>query len=109
MVDEQTLTEMVEAVVREVDPERIILFGSQARGDAQPASDVDLMIVEREPFGPGRSRRAELARIRQALSSFHIPKDLLVYSVEEVNRWGGSANHIIGAGLSEGRVLYERS
>ncbi|MFZ4703922.1 MAG: nucleotidyltransferase domain-containing protein [Candidatus Methylumidiphilus sp.] len=47
---------MVDIIVREADPEQIILFGSRARGDARPDSDVDLLIIESEPFSVQRSR-----------------------------------------------------
>ena len=46
------LRQMVETIVREAAPEVIILFGSRARGDARPDSDVDLLVVETEPFSP---------------------------------------------------------
>jgi len=62
-VTDEVLADMVQAIVREVDPERIYLFGSRARGDAREDSDIDLLIVESEPFGPGRSRFEELNRI----------------------------------------------
>lgn len=104
-----TIEDMVETIVREVDPEQIILFGSHARGDATDDSDIDLLIVEREPFGPGRSRYDELKRIRRILSSFRGAKDILVYSEEEIDRWRGSLNHIISVCLREGQVLYGRS
>ncbi len=48
---ENILDDMVHAIVREVDPEYIFVFGSHARGRVGPGSDVDLLIVEREPFG----------------------------------------------------------
>ena len=107
-VTDQVLEEMVQAIVREVDPEQIILFGSRARGQGGPDSDLDLMIVEREEFGKGRDRRKELARIRKALSEFRIAKDILVYSIQEVEHWRDSINHIIASTLREGKVLYER-
>ena len=52
-VDETLLGRMVTAIVDAADPEQVILFGSRARGDARPGSDVDLVVVEAEPFGPG--------------------------------------------------------
>ena len=65
--EEILLHQMVETIVREVAPEAIILFGSRARGDARPDSDVDLLVVETEPFSPQRSRRKEAARLYMAL------------------------------------------
>ena len=108
-VTEQILQRMVDAIVRAVQPEKVILFGSRARADGQAGSDVDLLIVEREPFSAGRSRRRELRRVRRALAAFRVPKDLLVYSADEVVRWQGSASHVIAGALREGRTLYERS
>lgn len=67
-VTDALLEKMVKAIVQEVDPEMIFLFGSHAAGTAQPESDIDLLIVERKPFGEGRSRWKELSRIRHALS-----------------------------------------
>jgi len=107
-VTDQVLAEMVQAIVREVNPEKIILFGSRVRGEVGPDSDLDLMIVEREEFGKDRRRLDELVRIREALSAFEIPKDILVYSVQEVEEWRDSINHIIASTLREGKVLYER-
>lgn len=50
--DETLLRQIVKIIVREVSPEAIILFGFRARGDSRPDSDVDLLIVESEPFSP---------------------------------------------------------
>lgn len=107
-VDNNVLTEMVNAIVREINPEQVIVFGSHARGDAKTDSDVDLLIIEREPFGNGRSRRKEIARIRKILSGFRIPKDILVYSIEELNKWKHSINHVISYSLREGKLFYEK-
>ncbi len=104
-VSEQLIEEMAQRIVREVDPERIILFGSWARGEANGESDVDLLVVQREPFGPDRSRRHEAARIWRCLAEFRVPKDILVYSIAELAQWKDSANHAIGRALREGRVL----
>ena len=86
---------MTRAVVEAVHPEQVLVFGSHARGDATADSDVDLLVVEKEPFDLGRSRRHELRQIRRALSCFPVPKDVLVYSRDEVERWKNSRNHII--------------
>ena len=107
-MNEQVLAEMVQAIVREVDPEQVILFGSCLRGQMTRDSDVDLMIIEREPFSGNHSRWRELERIRRALSPFRVPKDVLVFSVEEVEKWRNSLNHIIATTLREGRPLYAR-
>jgi predicted nucleotidyltransferase len=100
---------MVRTIVRETDPDTVILFGSHARGDARPDSDVDLLIVEREPFNAQRSRRGETARLYLALRKLAVPKDLLLYSRDEFERLKDSAHHVVGRARREGKVLHERA
>lgn len=107
-VTDSLLSDMVQAIVAEVDPEQVILFGSRARGDAREDSDVDLVVVESVPFGNGRSRRQEAVRLWRAVSGLGVAKDILVYSRDEVEYWRNSLNHILARALREGRVLYER-
>ena len=108
-VDDMLLARMVQVIVDEVDPEQVILFGSRARGDAAAGSDVDLIVIESAPFGEGRDRGAEETRLWRVLAKFHVPKDILVYSRDEVDYWRDSLNHVLARALREGKVLYERS
>lgn len=105
--EETLLQQMVETIVREVSPEAIILFGSRARADARPDSDVDLLVVETEPFSPQRSRRKEAARLYMALRGLTISKDILLYSRDEFERWKNSLNHVVGRAHREGRLLHD--
>lgn len=107
-LSEATLHAIVETIVREVDPEQIILFGSRARGDAVPTSDIDLLIVARGPFSPQHSRRRAMAHLWRVLARFPYSKDILLYSQEEITHWRGSINHLIGHALREGRQVYAR-
>jgi predicted nucleotidyltransferase len=109
MLTESMLNEMVKVIVQEARPRRIILFGSHARGSTTPNSDVDLLIIDDEPFGVGRSRRKEMALLWRSLARFFIPIDILLYSTEEVEQWRTSRNHVIAEALREGRVIYERN
>lgn len=106
--DDAMLQEMVDTIVREADPETVILFGSWARGTAHADSDIDLIVVEREPFSQQRSRRRETTRLYMALRNLPVAKDLLVYSRDEFERHKHSSNHVIGRAWREGRVLHER-
>lgn len=107
-VTEKEIQNLTKTIVRKVRPEKILLFGSQARQTAKPGSDVDILVVERKPFGPGRSRRHEMARLWKVLSGFPFPLDILVYSQKEFEYWSDSLNHVVGRAAREGRVLYER-
>jgi predicted nucleotidyltransferase len=104
-VNNSVLEEMVRRLVRELDPDMVVLFGSRARGNARPDSDVDLLIVKDlvEP------RTAALRRAYQALSGVGIPKDLLWYTPHEIAEWRDVSNFIATRALREGRVLYEKT
>ena len=107
-VTDALLDRMVQAIVEEVDPEQVILFGSRGRGEERENSDIDLIVVEAEPFGPERSRHRELVRLYHAVAGFRVSADLLVFSHEDVNYWRDSLNHVLARALREGKVLYER-
>jgi len=102
------IEEMTRTLVREADPERVYLFGSHARGDQRPGSDVDFLVVVREGFGPRHSRWKELCRMEKGLRGFRLAKDILLYSTDEFNYWRDSLNHVVGRTVREGRLLYER-
>jgi len=108
-IEESLLRQMVSTIVSEGAPETIIIFGSRARGDARPDSDVDLLVVETEPFSPQRSRRKEAARLYMALRGLAVSKDIFLYSREEFEHWKNSLNHVVGRAHREGRVLHGRS
>ncbi|NLC58936.1 MAG: nucleotidyltransferase domain-containing protein [Armatimonadetes bacterium] len=104
MVTEETLQEAVR-LLREAaaDPVRIILFGSQARGDAGEESDLDLLVVKKEVA----NRHAEMVRLRHALNPIRMPIDVLVASEEHVRDWGPVPGTVYHEALTEGRVLHD--
>ncbi len=83
-VTEELLGRMVRLIVDAVDPEKVILFGSQGRGDATPESDVDLVVIKARPFDETRSRLREEARLYKALARVRVRKDILVYSAADI-------------------------
>ena len=109
IVTDEVIAEMVERIVQEVQPEAVYLFGSRARGEARQDSDVDLLVVEREPFGGSRSKFGEINRINRTLASFRVPVDVLVFSSDEMTEWGESRYHVVGRCRREGKVLYARA
>jgi predicted nucleotidyltransferase len=106
---DQTLDEIVRVIVREVDPQSIILFGSRARGDARPDSDVDLLIVRDRDTLPRQPRYMVTGRLYNLLSHVRVSKDILIYTTEEVEGWKDCKNHVIAHALREGQTLYERA
>lgn len=106
-VTEELLQEMTELIVREVNPRKIILFGSYARGTSHADSDLDFLVVEDGPFDAQRSRRAEMTRLGNAMFDYFIPIDFLVFTPQEIEKWKDTKNHVIAHALREGRMLYE--
>lgn len=102
------LPEIVRRLVAAAQPERIILFGSWAKGTNHPDSDLDLLVIEDVPFGPGRSRLQEIGRLERAIGRLPYSTDILVYSRDEVERWKTSRQHVIARALKEGTELYAR-
>ena len=95
---------MVRRIRAQFNPERIILFGSHARGDAGPDSDVDLLIVMAVE-GDKRRKRLE---IRAALRDIHVPKDIIVTTPEEYEWRKDTVGTIERPVAREGKVLYVR-
>jgi predicted nucleotidyltransferase len=103
-VDEALLGEVVRRLVEAIDPDKIILFGSRARGDPRPDSDLDLLIIKASDE-PGHRRDA---RAYRAVGAVGVPKDMLWFTPEEVQDWAEVKHHIISHAVKEGRVLYEK-
>lgn len=108
-ITQDIIQEIAARIAKEASPRRIVLFGSCARGEIGRDSDVDLLIVEDEPFGPDRSHFHETNRIRGLLRDFRVPIDILVFSLDEIEKWKDTTNHIIRFALREGKTLYEQS
>ncbi len=98
------LGEVVERIRSVSDPWQIILFGSYARGDFGPNSDLDLLIVE----GEVGSSQDEAARIYRALADLAVPVDIVVVSRDYVRRYGHLIGTVVRPALREGKVLYAR-
>ena len=99
------LPEITKRIIKTSNPEKIILFGSHAHGNAHPDSDVDLLVIIPEI----KKMRAESVRVRRALRGLLIPIDVIVATPEQIERLGNMKGLIYHTALSEGRVLYERA
>lgn len=95
---------MVSCILAVGTPEKIVLFGSWARGDSRPDSDLDLLIIEDSDF----PRYQRSARYRRVLCGLFPAKDVMVWTLEEVKEWSEVPNAFITTVLEEGRVLYEK-
>ena len=104
MIDQQTIQHVTRVIASNLSPRRIILFGSSARGEAGPHSDLDLFI-ELDPPLPSRGRASQ---IKQLFDPYPCPMDIVVYSSEEVAFWKRAPASLVASALREGKVLYER-
>lgn len=93
---------MVTRIVDAVAPERIILFGSAARGTMGPHSDLDLLVVTSHPDRCGDADAA----IRRALHPVQVEFDLVVATPDDLERYGRSIGLVYRSALEEGRELY---
>lgn len=85
-------------------PSRIVLFGSRARGEGQPDSDLDFLVIEEHV----ESKVDEMVRLRDALAGLDVPVDIVVVSRQEAEDGRRRPGSLIRRALAEGRVLVER-
>ncbi len=93
-------------IVFEYEPDRVLLFGSYARGTQMPDSDVDLVVISSKEKNLPRYKRGLSTRI--ALSELDVPKDILFLTEEEFARWEGVTGSLASTISREGVSLYER-
>jgi predicted nucleotidyltransferase len=103
-ITEAVLAEVTDRLVHAVGPDKVVLFGSRARGDARTDSDVDLLVIK----SSDQPRHLRVLPLYRALRGLGIPKDILWVTPEEVEQWREVANHVVSRGLREGRVLYDK-
>ena len=103
MIDVQTLQQAVSLLLDAAPGARVILFGSYARKEARPDSDLDFLVIEPEV----EDRMGEMARLSEILAPLMIPTDVLVVSAERFEYWKDTPNTVYHRALREGRV-YEQ-
>lgn len=103
-VTQELLEEIVQRVVKAVEPDKVILFGSHAQGHPHPDSDLDLLII----MASDRPRWQRTVPIYDALRGLLLPKDVVVYTPQEVEEWSQVPQAFITTAIRKGRVLYEK-
>ena len=96
------LDEIVRRVIEVAQPDRIIVFGSAARGQMGPDSDIDLLVIK----GGIASRRTLAQQIYVHLFGVPAPVDVIVVTPEDVERFRDRVGSIIGPALREGKEVY---
>lgn len=102
-VTEGLLAEIVRRIKSVGDPLKIVLFGSRARGDYKPDSDIDILVIEEES-DPSRMKSI---KYNAALRDLYPEKTVVVYGRRAVEDWKNVPAHILTVALAQGRVLYD--
>lgn len=103
-MSDEIISAAVCRIVEQFHPTNIILFGSQARGDADESSDIDLLVVIKEVS----DKRRTAIEMRRSLRDLPVGKDILVTTPYKIDKRRHVVGTIIRAALQEGRVVYKR-
>ena len=106
LVTEQKVRAAVERIVSSARPQKVIVFGSYARGQAKPGSDLDVLVIVDDTLA---NCRAESVKLRRALRGISMPMDIIVTRRGDMERLRHSPGLLYETALSEGRVMYERA
>ena len=102
-VTPENLDEAVRRLVVAANPVKVILFGSRARGDARPDSDVDLMVVEKDV----KDAAGEAARLYECLRGLVLAVELVVVAQGKFEYWKDTPGNVYYEAAQDGRALYE--
>ncbi len=102
MQDEEIIQTIVARITEAIHPQRIILFGSWARGEQSPHSDVDILVIQES----SRPRLQRYAQVRRLFWGMGLPMDILVYTPEEFARFQSVPGSFAYTVTREGKVLY---
>jgi len=105
MDEDQLLNEIVSRIREAADPERLVLFGSRARGTARADSDFDILVIKES----GEPRYKRSAPLYTKVADLPVEVEIVVYTPEEVHDWSRVPQAFVTTAIREGRVLYERA
>ena len=105
-LDARLTRQLVRCVVRAARPQKIFLFGSRARGDFRPDSDIDLLVIKKSRL----TRPQRGIPIYSALAKLSLPVDteVMVYTPAEAAAWSEVRQAFVTTALREGKLLYEK-
>jgi len=103
MITQGQINEITERIVKNFNPQKIILFGSYANGTPTEESDLDLLVIK-DSDSPSRLQNRKVRRI---LSDLRIPIDVIVKTPEEFRTYRDIIGTIIYPANKFGKVIYE--
>ena len=101
--NKKLLKEVTRRIVALVNPRRVILFGSAARGRMTKDSDFDMLVIMKAPV----HRRQMAQKIYRGLHGVGIAVDVVVATEADIKKYGSRSGTVLKPALKEGRVLYE--
>jgi predicted nucleotidyltransferase len=104
MIEQDKITEIINKIARYYDPDKIILFGSFATGNANENSDLDLLVIKDTDL-PRPQRTVE---VRKLLHGAMVPIDIIVYTPREINKSKKKKFSFVHEVLNNGKTIYER-
>lgn len=104
MVSKDKIDSVVQRIVANYKPEKIILFGSYANGKPTEDSDIDLLIIkDTEKYGYERDME-----VMKLIRGCMLPVDLLVYTNQEIDKWKNVQTSFVNNVLKTGKMIYAR-
>ena len=104
MLQKELISEIKKRLLSKFDIEKIILFGSQARGTANDKSDVDLLIITKS----SKNRLKLIDKIDVSLEGLKLARDIVVLSEKEFDSDKRIPGIIARYAFKEGKMLYEK-
>ncbi len=105
MLTQLQIDEIVQRIANNYILQKIILFGSYAYGEPSENSDLDLLVIVKDSEQPRYKRAREIRKQLWGISD--VPKDIIVYTEDEVKDWKNVDAAFITKIIKQGRVLYE--
>lgn len=102
MISQEKINEVINRIVKNINPEEIILFGSYASGNPSEDSDLDILIIK-EMRMPRYKRSRE---VKKHLRGMKIPIDVIVYTKKEIKKWENTETAFINQAIKQGKILY---
>jgi len=102
MISQEKINEVINRIVKNINPEKIILFGSYASGNPSEDSDLDILIIK-EMRMPRYKRSRQ---VKKHLRGMKIPIDVIVYTKKEIKKWENTETAFINQAIKQGKILY---
>ncbi len=103
MISQTTVDTIIKTIVEHIHPQKIILYGSYVYGHPTEDSDLDILIIAESDL-PRYKRAREIHRL---FNPYPCPMDILVYTPQEVARFGGHPSAFIHTVLEKGELVYD--